>query len=112
MDKKRKRANIKKDSFFKFDEEIPDQDNIETNSDGEIEVKKLKNVENNEEDKFENETAEERRLRLAKEYLSQLESLKGESDAAEMDREIIAARLHDDHVCQNTKSILTILVRS
>jgi hypothetical protein len=100
MDKKRKRPNIKKDSFFKFDEDIPDQDNLETNSDGEIEVKKLKNKIEAEEDKYENETAEEKRLRLAKDYLSQLENLTGETDAAEMDREIIAARLHQDHVCE------------
>jgi hypothetical protein len=51
-------------------------------------------------DPFANETPEQTKIRLAKEYLQKFELLQSEStDAAEIDRDLLSQRLKQDQVC-------------
>jgi ribosomal RNA-processing protein 9 len=88
-----KRRKVARSRHF-VDEEIEDTEGVDFGDEPED-----NNQENKEEEEIE-ETADEKRIRLAKEYLSRVEKSVGadEVDAKVIDKEIIASRLKQDAV--------------
>ncbi|KAH0607577.1 uncharacterized protein H6S33_002611 [Morchella sextelata] len=74
-----------------------DDEDISSESEGESEDGKAVATDDEEEDEYEGETAAEKRLRLAQQYLDNLRQETDEVgfDAADIDRDIIAARLRE-----------------